>query len=267
MLLNTLWIARNALLPSGDVSMRAVLPAAPAAVRFMLKGFQSCSRLQLLRQQHSGAQYLNQLQQQAGFGCLFITSCPSLAYEAMRVVALAGATMLVPPHPGAEELLLSPELVSCLAILLVVTFLGLDTSSAAGPQSSSGNSEAGSSTSHQAPSTQQPQQQQASSSSAGSRGGSGGGLANGIQLDSLTPLSCSLFDILGIPKEAAVQFAGLAKSEGRTTVARLAALMQAYREVLVHQVTLKPPALCFYGDKNVTRRHIRHTAMALPTGI
>jgi hypothetical protein len=58
-----------------------------------------------------------------------------------------------------------------------------------------------------------------------------------VWLDSvLTPLSCSVFDILGVTKETALQLALQAEHDGCTTPASLDTVLQVYRIVLNHQV-------------------------------
>jgi hypothetical protein len=155
-------------------------------------------------------------------------------------------------YPAASELLLLPESVSCLAIVLVSVLLGLDTSSddwlkAADTTATSSSSTpgVGSSTGRQAPGTgvPQPQQQQqqrpgnSGGSSSSSSSSSSSGMAAGVRLGSLTPLSCGLFPLLGITKETALQAARLAKAQGLTTLASLDVLVAAYRDVIVHQVS------------------------------
>lgn len=126
-------------------------------------------------------------------------------------------------YPAARELVQMQELVSCVAVVLVAAALGLGDSrddGAAGIPAASSSS---------APVRQQ-QQQEASSSSSGS-------LSIGMRLDSWTPLSCSLFDVLGVTKETVVQAARLAGSEGLVTVAEMETLGLAYRCVLKFQVS------------------------------
>jgi hypothetical protein len=126
--------------------------------------------------------------------------------------------------PGARELLSCPELVPCLAITVLVAVLGFDTGvpgsasdgavargEGASSSDTDGTSGAGSSSGVQASTRQCALQQQttfaascsagvpphyASSSGAGSI--SSGRLGNGVDLDSVTPLSCGLFGLLGV---------------------------------------------------------------------
>jgi hypothetical protein len=65
----------------------------------------------------------------------------------------------------------------------------------------------------------------------------GSGLSSGVRMDSLTPLSCGLFDILGVTKETAVELAAFAEYDGLTTLAHLETLLEIYRTVLKHQVS------------------------------
>lgn len=227
-MLKIFWFVSNLLSPADDVNIHAMLPAAPAAMRFVFKGFQCRSRVQQLRQR---------LQQgQRGDGALFISSCPRMAYNAMRILALDGASLALRSLPGTGGLLLSPELLSCLALMLVVSALGLDTGSADGigrNLSTSSSSGVRSSMHPQHPSTREQQQQDSGSSS----GGRADGLRDVVQLDRLTPLSCSLFDMLGVSKETALQTAGLARSRGLTTLEVLTVVMSRYSNVLEHQVS------------------------------
>jgi hypothetical protein len=71
----------------------------------------------------------------------------------------------------------------------------------------------------------------------GSSSGSGCDGLNGVQLDSLTPLSCGLFGILGVTKETALHAAQVLKSEGVTTRPDVAALAADYIGVLKYQVS------------------------------
>jgi hypothetical protein len=82
---------------------------------------------------------------------------------------------------------------------------------------------------------QQQQRQQLGSM----RSGGGSGLNSGVGLDSLTPLSCRLFDVdmLGVTKEGVLQVARLAKSEGFTTLSNLNALVTLYCSVFRQQVS------------------------------
>jgi hypothetical protein len=244
--LQLFWSVSNVLSPADDVNVGAMLPAMPAAVRFVLKGLQCRSRLQRFKQWKQ----LGQL----GDG-LFTSSCPSLAFNAMRVVASKGVAIALRLLPGTGELLRSPEVLSCLALVLLVTVLGLDTGSAnstGGRLSTGSSSGVGSSMSRQHPSTreqqsqqQQQQQQQQQGSGSGSSSAAGGncgrsvGLGDAVQLGCLMPLSCSLFDMLGVSKKTAVQAArlALAKSGGWTSLDALTVLMSRYSSVLEHQVS------------------------------
>jgi hypothetical protein len=167
------------------------------------------------------------------------------------MVGSSNPARLLQAHPNAQELLLLPEFASCLAILVVVTALGCETHTSsdggasgceptATPGSSSSSSSGprvGSSAVAYLPGAgQQQQQQQQQQEEAG--GGSSGG-SSGARLDSLTPLSCSLFDVLGITKETALYIAGLEKSEGHATLSKLQALVVGYSNLLMYQVSGK----------------------------
>jgi hypothetical protein len=216
------------------------LPAASAAVRLMLTVCQVQGKLQQLRQHQL-------LQRHAD-----ITVKWSKGMRAVSVVMLAlaeglesrGVSDTLQLYPTASELLLLPQLVSCLAIVLVSVLLGLDTSAddwlkaaVTAATSSSSTLGVGSSTGRQAPGTGVPQQQQQQRPGSSGGSSSSNGMAAGVRLDSLTPLSCGLFRLLGITKETALQAARLAKAQGLTTLVSLDVLVAAYRDVIVHQVS------------------------------
>jgi hypothetical protein len=131
--------------------------------------------------------------------------------------------------PQASELLLSPELLSCLAIVLVVTVLGLNTSSDRLDPNPNPPSR------QEQPQQQQERQQEQQADSSSS---SSSVLSNGMRLDSLTPLSCSLFDVLGVTKETALHAARLAHSQGYTDLPNFNTMMLVHNSALNHQVWL-----------------------------
>jgi hypothetical protein len=182
---------------SPTFSIQAALPAAPAAMCLMLTVFQNYHMqppLQLFS--HSNNPLLE-------------------LHRFMLSIALGvegDAAGMLQSCPAAGDLLLSPELLSCLAIMLVVIVLGLDTSTDR--------------TDAYRPSEEQRQ--------AGSRGS---GLVSGGRLDSPTPLSCGLFDALGVPKETALQAAMVAQAQGFSTLFNFKVLMASYNSVLDHQVS------------------------------
>jgi hypothetical protein len=225
-------------------------------VRLILSAFRAYSRLQQLGLQQEllprSIELLHpDLEVSSDHGRAF----PAL-HKAMKVLTVHldkdGVTDILQSCPGASELLLLPDFVSCLAIMAVVTVLGLNVSSdmprAAGPPAahSSNVPGAGSSTRSSGGAPAAPvagrrrrQQQRAESTSSDSRGSSGGsGLGNVVRLDSLTPLSCSLFDLLGVSKEMVLQAARLAKADGLTTTSYLHMYMGIYNSVLGHQVSV-----------------------------
>jgi hypothetical protein len=76
-------------------------------------------------------------------------------------------------------------------------------------------------------------------SSSGSAGNSDGGLSNGVRPGSLTPLSCCLFDILGVTKETALLFARLVGSSyALTSPSQLHGLLKVYNSVIEYQVSV-----------------------------
>jgi hypothetical protein len=58
-----------------------------------------------------------------------------------------------------------------------------------------------------------------------------------VRPDSLTPLSCCLFGVLGVTGEAALQAAGFVTSMGIATTRGLSTWVTAYRIVVQHQVS------------------------------
>jgi hypothetical protein len=107
-------------------------------------------------------------------------------------------------------MLLSSDLVPCLAITVLVATLGLDTSgNMLGGHSAmhSSSSGAGSSTAVRASTAQGSSQQAAPASGSSSTSSSSGRLGNGISLDSLTPLSRGLFGLLGVDQGVLLQAA------------------------------------------------------------
>jgi hypothetical protein len=200
-LLKLLLLASYPLSTTAPFSIQAALPAAPAAMRLVLTVFQN---------HHLRPQVSSEMQ-------LFSQSNDPLPEVHRFMLSLAcgigvDVEATLRSCPEASELLSSPELLSCLAIMLVVIVLGLDTST--------------DDTDH----TPRQQLQQADSSSSSS------GLSNGMRLDSLTPLSCSLFDVLGVTKETALQAAGLAHSQGLTSLFKFKILLASYNGVLNYQV-------------------------------
>lgn len=138
--------------------------------------------------------------------------------------------------PAGRELLLSHDFLSCLAFVLVVTVLGLwlDTSSDGQTGASAIPAVSSSSAAGVGSSTGSGRQQQGQ---AGSSSSSGDSISSSVRLDSVAPLSCSLFDVLGVTKETVVQAARLAGSEGLVTVAEMETLGLAYGCVLKFQVS------------------------------
>jgi hypothetical protein len=263
-LLQVFQLAGCVLAPTGKVTLAFVVPAAPAAVRMVLGIFQA------LRARH-------QFQQQ---GLQPRTDPP----EALQAVIVGMMTLtaacegyddvpsMLQSCPAASELMQMPELVSCLAIMAVATAMGVDTSSDMRIRTTSSSSGVGSSTGRKVPGAgrQQQQQQQpapqagcdsrssgsgrhgpsssgctgACSSGSGDAGSRDSGLSNGVRLDSLTPMSCSLFDILGVSKETVVQYATLASSHGLTHVGFLHGSLKIYSSVLEYQVSVCRQVVC-----------------------
>ena len=203
-LLKLFMLATFPLSAKAPFSIQAALPAAPAALRLMLTVYQNYHmrpQMQLCSQSSDPLLEVHgvMLSLACGIGCdvdARLQSCPE-----------------------ASQLLLSPELLSGLAVELVVIVLGLNTSSdRLDPR---------------LPSRQEQQQQQQADSS-----GSSSVPSSGVRLDSLTPLSCSLFDVLGVTKETALLAARVAHSQGHTDLPKFNTLVLVYNSVLNHQVRL-----------------------------
>ena len=241
---------------SPTLALQGVLPAAPAAVRMALTVFQIHDKLQ-------------QLKQQRDTGSPRVVSSQALRAAINAIVTVTASfegdfevPSMLRSCPAASALVQMAEFVSCLAIMAVAIAMGVDTSSggiasAAATPAASSSSGASSSTSRRVPGAgrQQPPTQQAASgsdrcwagSSGSGRGGvssSGGassnssGLSNGVRLDNLTPLSCSLFDILGVNQQTVLLFARLANADNFTRPQHLQVLLKMYSIVLVYQVSM-----------------------------
>jgi hypothetical protein len=203
-LLRLFMVASRALSTTGSFNIAAALPAAPAVVRLMLTVYQLHSMRQELLLSHADDALEG--------ACVLTLEFAWGITKLLRVLQACPTT--------ASELLLSHELLSCLAIMLVVVVVGLDTSTdGKGAQ----------------PLRRQQQQQQQGGRSSSSGSDGGGGVNHGVQLDSLTPLSCSLFDILGVTKETVLQAASLAHSWGSTNMSNFETLLAGYKSALNHQ--------------------------------
>jgi hypothetical protein len=259
-LLKTFRLACYVLAPTGGVhTAPAVMPAAPAAVRMILTIFQVLRSRQQLQQQRPGPVTKSPETLEAMLSAMIILTAACEAHD--------DVTSMLQSCPAASELVQLPEFVSCLAIMVVATALGVDTSSdggmyAASTLVTSSSGGVGTTTGRQGTSTEIRQQQQpaqqadrrsrsrhaggssggAPSSGSGSggagAGSSGTGLSNGVRLDSLTPLSCSLFDILAVTREIVLQFARLANSRGFTTPVYSLGSLKIYSSVIDYQVTV-----------------------------
>ncbi len=62
--------------------------------------------------------------------------------------------------------------------------------------------------------------------------------SNGMRLDCLTPLASSVFDILGVSKQAVMHIAEVAKAEGLTSLADVGSMIACYCRVVQYQVSL-----------------------------
>jgi hypothetical protein len=119
-LLRTFQLASCVLSPTGDFSIEAALPAAPAAVRLMHKVFQAYSKMQELTKQSSLQHGLWQLAYSN------ISECTRALETSTKVMWVLAAALRGDVQgtlwscPAASQLLLSADTVSCLAITLVV---------------------------------------------------------------------------------------------------------------------------------------------------
>jgi hypothetical protein len=144
-----------ALSPTAVFSLEAALPAAAAAVRVLLGVFRTYSKLPQALQQQPFSRGLRE-----GLGA---------ALKAMMMIA-GGLTRnaeqgTLQSCPGADMLLLSPDLVSCLAVMVIASMLGLVTSTydgagaAAMPTASSSSRPVAACSTGLPPSTHEQQQQ------------------------------------------------------------------------------------------------------------
>jgi hypothetical protein len=206
-------------------------------------------------------------------------------HREMRTIV--GAAMVTAPiastgqlqlYAGAKELQLCPELVPCLAVTMLVTVLRFDAGAGGGRVSSSStksSSGAGSSRHRPASGASAGHDPARSGSSTGS-----GRLGNGVSLDSLTPLACGLFGLLGVDQDVLLQAAGGARGRHSTSATVVSTgteakdetnrLMEAYCGALEHQVsrqqlalsnasllptTVLDPALCFPAAERMFPSH------------
>lgn len=128
-------------------------------------------------------------------------------------------------YPAESVVVQMPRFLSCLAIVLVATVLRLGASSDDGSVAAAMPA-ASTSSAHM-----RQQQQEAGNSS------SRGVLSSGAWLESLTPLSCNVFDVLGVTKETVLQLAWLIKPTDITRTLSLPTLVSAYKCVLKYQVS------------------------------
>jgi hypothetical protein len=238
LLLEACQLTSSVLSQQARFSFEPALAAAPAAMRLILTGFQACSKLQLLWQQNR--QLLPPLVcKVAAFGSSFLRRfcCIGLV---LPVVVFNDSLQ---SSPAGRALLLSPDYVSCLAIVLAVTVLGLwlDAGSDDGRAGATAPAARSSSAPGVGSSTgarrRQQQQQAGGSNGSGSSSGNGGRVRCSLRLDSVAPLSCSLFDTLGVTKETVLQAARLAKAERLASVREVESLAMVYGCVLQYQVS------------------------------
>jgi hypothetical protein len=237
----------SCVMPTRDSPLVAttVVLAAPAAVRMALTIFQNHDKIQQLkRQQDTGSPTVSLAQ---GTSELLLAAIDAMTRLIAACEGHGDMTSMLQSLPAASELVQMPEFVSCLAIMAVATALGVDTSSdgrtstAAAPAAGRSRGGGGSASRRVPSAGRQQQATQQAGSSSGSAGSNDGGLSNGVRLDSLTPLSCTLFGILGVTKATAVLFARLARSQGITYPYQLQGVLRIYKRVIKYQVSV-----CFY---------------------
>jgi hypothetical protein len=255
------------------------LPATPAAMRLILTTYQCFSNC--LQPPAAVSSSLPGREGPVSVLAAFHVGCTRALSAAQ--FAMLGLAEAVHHHavrssleslPGAHELLLCPELVSCLAIQALVMMLRLETGAAAAtgsmgegaavvassssstqcPSGSSSGVDAASSSSDRLAhptegSLQQPAAPAGSSAehcTAGisSSSSNSAGLDNGVSLDSLNPLSLGLFGLLGVGQGVLLQAATAAGHiwRGGFMPASLPVLFNAYHEVLAYQVSKEQSA-------------------------
>jgi hypothetical protein len=246
-------------------SLEAALPAAPAAVRLILTTIQTCSKIRQVAGREGSP---SPLFLAADDTAIRERSTQALVCAHLVMLELAEAVLMHSSKgtllslSGANELLLCPELMSCLAIMVLVTLLGTDTwtkkgaCSSKGPKgvagpAGSGSSSSSSSSGRQTTTTQSLSQQPAasagyhqagssSSSSAvisGSNSSSSVRLANGVSLDSLTPLSRGLFGLLSVDLAIVLDAARVALWGATCDPTSFGWLVDTYCFVMEYQVS------------------------------
>jgi hypothetical protein len=250
---------------TASISLEVALPAAPAAVHLILTTFQTCSRLQQLAGAESKPAPAALWATDAGHQ-EFCTETLAAAHAFLLRLAEAIKQHLTSDSllslPGGRQLLCCPELMQCLAAGVLVTLLGLDTGaqeatsssnattdsmgtasiSIATVSSSSSSSRANRTGGRQGSAAQTSSQQRTSPTLRIPTGSvsSSERLANGISLDSLTPLSRNLFDLLGVDQGVLLQAArgaeGCLEGAGFTTD-HLDRLLTVYNYLLANQVS------------------------------
>lgn len=299
------------------LSLEAVLPSAPAAVRLSLAIYQTCSRVQeLVGREDSHVAVLllakGRDYQQDSIHAMGYVICSVLQFA----VAMHNHSSSLHSVTGAHELLLCPELIPSLASTVLVAVLGVDTGTgqasgsvgatrdAVRPASSSRRN-AGSTSSTASCSSRDgaegssrirvvSQARGASQqlifqgtldellqSAVGAAGSTGphqagstssatsitsGTLGNGVSLDSLTPLSCRLLDLLGVNKDILMQAArGAADvcpqlSKYLLEEGAFICVMRTVCDVLEYQVSCKQPHI-FFSWQSFACKHMCGSAL------
>jgi hypothetical protein len=247
------------LIPAGVscLSLDVALPAAPAAARLSLAVLRACSRQQL---QFGG--HFKVVAAQSAHNCTIVNALV-LESDFDTVSSVEGACQRT---PGLRELLLSPDLVPCLAISIVVDLLELSSalgsdavaSTTSGNRAAAGSTSGGSSNSRRAgpsPTTDALRNHRGSGRSSAAAqpacglAGSGSGSSQGsskpgpqdssVSLASLTPLAASLFDLLGVDHVTfmlAATTMTVFEEDNSRCVERCSRLLAVYSQVTAYQV-------------------------------
>ena len=266
--------------PGHPFKEESALRAAPAAMHMIHTTFRTCSELQQLagregspapvRLLAAGPEFQRECELVFGQAmCFMLQLAAAVHHHDGAHSSSAGRPLQLLPTGGVYELLRCPELFPCLALAVLVAVLGLDTGVQGGTEGTSSNSSgtAGGSSSgegeassrgsarrnpslHVQGSSQQPaaaaaagtaRRHDTSSSSTSGPTSSSDRLANGVSLDSLTPLSHGLFSLLGVNQGVLLQAVrGYRKSpQGGTGVLpdHVYSLIRAFDVVSCHQVS------------------------------
>ena len=178
------------------VRIQVIQPAAPAAVQLIQSVLRAQGRLSQLSQQQLLPQAVQEFCSEPGKALIMVSEVMTVLASALK----GDVPRMLQSCPAADTLLLMPEFAACLTIMSLVALIALDTTTSSSSSSSSSNSSTGRgvhrSTGSRRRDPSRQQRQQASLTERGSDGGSSD-LGIGVRMDCLTPLSRSLFDLLG----------------------------------------------------------------------